>query len=112
MTRGLLAAIALASSIASAAQRPVSVDDEMKFRSIVDVKIAPDGERVAYVVSTPSLTKDEHEGALYVVPAAGGASTRLGESIHIFNPTAPAPRLRWSPDGSMLSLLALAGERL
>src|SRR5438105_5138138 len=83
----------------------------MKFRSIVDVKIAPDGQHVAYVVSTPSLTKGEHEGALYIVSAAGGAPSRLGESIRIFNPTAPAPRLRWSPDGSMLSLLAFAGER-
>ena len=64
------------SSIAFAA-RPVTVDDEMKFRSIVDVKIAPDGERVAYVVSTPNLPKDEHEGALYVVSARGGRPKRL-----------------------------------
>ena len=111
MARALLAAIVLVSNVAAAAQRPVTVDDEMKFRSIVDVKIAPDGQRVAYVVSTPSLTKDEHEGALYIVSATGGTPTRLGESIRIFNPTAPAPRLRWSPDGSMLALLAFAGER-
>ena len=98
------------SSIAFAA-RPVTVDDEMMFRSIVDVKIAPDGERVAYVVSTPNLPKDEHEGALYVVSARGGTPTRLGESIRIFNTPAPAPRLRWSPDGSTLALLAFAGDK-
>src|SRR2546429_222064 len=98
------------SSIAFAA-RPVTVDDEMKFRSIVDVKIAPDGERVAYVVSTPNLPKDEHEGALHVVSARGGTPTRLGESIRIFNTPAPAPRLRWSPDGSTLALLAFAGDK-
>ena len=62
----------------------------MKLRSIVDVRIAPDGRRVAYVVSTPSLPKNEHEAALFVVPAAGGAPTRLGESVRIFNTPMPA----------------------
>ena len=67
------AAWALLSAAAAAAPlRPVTMDDEMKFRAIVDVKIAPDGERVAYVVSTPSLSKNEHEAALYVVSARGG----------------------------------------
>jgi len=40
--------------------------DEMKLRSIVDVKISPDGERVAYVVSTPNLDTNQHDAALYV----------------------------------------------
>src|SRR3989442_2978849 len=102
---------ALAVSPVAAASRPVTIEDEMKFRSIVDVKIAPDGERVAYVVSTPNLPKDEHEGALYVVSAGVGAPTRLSESIRIFNTPAPAPRLRWSPDGSTLALLAFAGDK-
>ena len=79
--------------------------DEMKLRSIVDVKISPDGERVAYAVSTPNLTTNQHDGELYV------GSTRLAEGIKIFNTPVPAPRLRWSPDGTTLSLLAFAGER-
>lgn len=91
--------------------RPFALDDEMKLRSIVDVKIAPNGERVAYVVSTPNLTKNEHEAALYVVPANGGSPKRLGEKIRIFNIPRPAPQLRWSPDGMMLSLLAFAGDQ-
>ena len=66
---------------ASAQLRTFTVDDEMKLRSIVDVKISPDGKRVAYVVSTPSLAKNEHEAALYVVPSDGGGSVRLGETL-------------------------------
>ena len=83
----------------------------MKFRAIMDVRIAPDGERVAYVVSTPSLAKNEHEGVLYVISARGGAPARLAETIKIFNTPVPLPRLRWSPDGSMLALLAFAAEK-
>jgi len=30
----------------------------------------------------------------------GGASTRLGETVHIFNIPTPRPQLRWSPDGA------------
>ena len=112
MTRSLLcAAVATAAVISSspgpaAAPRPITVDDLMKLRSINDVQIAPAGDRVAYVVSTPSLPKNEHEAALFLVPAAGGASTRLGESIRIFNVPTPRPQLRWSPDGSTISLVA------
>jgi dipeptidyl aminopeptidase/acylaminoacyl peptidase len=98
-------------AVAAAQPRPFTIDDEMKMRAIVDVRIAPDGERVAYVVSTPNLAKDEHEAALYIVPSRGGASTRLGEAVRIFNTPVPAPRLRWSPDSRTLALLGFAGER-
>src|SRR5207247_9634990 len=80
------------------APQPFTLDDEMKMRAIVDVRISPDGERVAYVLSTPSLTKNEHEAALFVLPSRGGASTRLGDAVHIFNTPVPRPQLRWSPD--------------
>jgi dipeptidyl aminopeptidase/acylaminoacyl peptidase len=104
--------------------RPVTIDDEMKLRSIVHARIAPDGAHVAYVVSTPSLEKDEHEAALYVVPAPGGAvrqprerqsqavaATRLGGTLHIFNTPLPAPRMRWSPDGALITLLGSVDDR-
>src|SRR5438128_12628510 len=93
----------------TAGPRAITIDDEMKMRAIVDVRISPDGDRVAYVVSTPSLAKNEHEAALFVVPSRGGASTRLGEDVHIFNTPVPRPQLRWSPDSSTVSLVGLAG---
>jgi Tol biopolymer transport system component len=98
-------------AVAAGQPRPVTVDDEMKLRAIVDVRIAPDGETVAYVVSTPSLVKNEHEAALYVVPARGGPPVQFAPTLRIFNTPLPAPRLRWSPDGVALSLLAFAGDR-
>jgi len=83
----------------------------MKLRSIVDVQIAPDGQRVAYVVSTPNLARNEHEAALFVVPASGGTPTRLGETVRIFNLPTPRPQLRWSPDGSTLSVIGIEDGR-
>jgi len=96
---------------AQARLQPVSVDDLMKLRAIVDARISPDGERVAYVVSTPSLTKNEHEGALFVVSSGGGGPVRLGDAVKIFNVPVPVPRLRWSPDGAMVSVMTLANGR-
>ena len=103
--------IALFAAAASAQLRNFTLDDEMKLRSIVDVKISPDGKRVAYVVSTPSLAKNEHEAALYFVPSEGGDPVRLGETVHILNTPLPAPRLRWSPDGTTLGVLGLSNDK-
>src|SRR5436190_15530064 len=104
---GTVSVLLVAAGTRPAAQpkRPPSVDDLMALRSIVDVEISPDGQRVAYVVSTPNLAKNEHDAALFVVAAAGGAPARIGETVRIFNTPTPRPQLRWSPDGSMLSLI-------
>ena len=96
---------------AAQAKRPIAVDDLMKLRSVVDVQISPDGRRVAYVVSTPNLSRNEHEAALFIVGATGGTPERLGETVRIFNAPTPRPQLRWSPDGSMLTVLGMEEGR-
>jgi len=102
---------AVVSGSAQQLDRRVSIDDLMALRSIVDVQIAPDGGRVAYVVSTPNLAKNEHEAALFTVPAAGGSPVRLGDTVRIFNSPSPRPLLRWSPDGTRVSVLGFAEGR-
>ena len=52
---GMAACVLVAGGTSAQARRPVIVDDLMKLRAIVDVRISPDGEHVAYVTSTPSL---------------------------------------------------------
>ncbi len=89
----------------------VTVDDLMKLRFIADVSLSPDGQRVAYVVSTPDIERGEHLPVLYLVPANGGKATRLTYSTRIFNQPLPQPRLRWSPDGSMLSFIGWVGDK-
>ena len=102
-----LVVAALASSLQATAQPPrkVTIDDLMALRTINDVRIAPAGDRVAYTVSAPSLERNAHEPALFIIPASGGTPKLLAESHRIFTPALPAPRLRWLPDGKTLSML-------
>ena len=80
----------------------------MGLRTINDVKISPAGDRVAYTVSTPSVERNAHEPALFVISAKGGTPKRLAEKVRIYTPALPAPRLRWLPDGRSVSVLAAA----
>jgi dipeptidyl aminopeptidase/acylaminoacyl peptidase len=115
MSRPIFAAFAALVTAASGSAQPraraITIDDLMTLKSIVDVQIAPDGRRVAYVVSTPNLATNEHEAALFVVSSSGGAAQRLGETVKILNVPSPRPQLRWSRDGEMLSFLGIAGGR-
>jgi dipeptidyl aminopeptidase/acylaminoacyl peptidase len=101
----VLSALVAASAMPTAAR--VTVDDLMKLRTIVDVEISPDGRSVAYAVSTPSLERNAHEVALFVVPATGGAPTPVAHGSVLTS----APSLRWSPDGRTISFLATAAGR-
>jgi dipeptidyl aminopeptidase/acylaminoacyl peptidase len=106
-----IAAAALVSMAGAAQAASVTVEDLMRLRTIVDVKISPDGSLVAFVVSTPSLDKDEHDASLFVVPAGGGTPVRLAERARILNVPLPSPRLRWSPDGTTIAFLGFSGDR-
>ena len=98
--------LALIFTFPLAASAQVTVDDLMRLRSISDVQISPDGEQIAYVVSTPSLETASHEAVLYRVSAAGGTPVQLTYQTRIFNKPLPSPWLRWSPDGALLSFIA------
>ncbi len=112
LKRLFIVLVVSASTLSEAAQQKklVSMDDVMKFASIVDVRISPQGDRVAYVVSRPNVEKNAHEPALYVVSAAGGEPRRIAESARILNTPLPSPKLRWSPDGTRLAFIALNGS--
>ncbi len=92
-------------------KRPATLDDLFSLKTAVDVKISPNGSRVAYIVSTPSLANNQHEPALFVVPASGGQSVRLADGTRILNTPLPAPRLRWHPDGKRISFLSLKDDK-
>src|SRR3990172_6149221 len=71
--------------------RPAPVSDLMAVRTVVAVRIPPDGERVAYVLSEPSLEKNEHLATLYIVPSAAGEARRLTHTTRLFNRPLPRP---------------------
>ncbi len=110
MARALLGLLLFLLLPAWASSRPATVSDLMAVRTVVDVRISPDGERVAYVVSEASLEKNEHVATLYVVSSAGGEPRRLTHTTRLFNRPLPRPELRWSPDGKRLSFLAFVSD--
>ena len=93
------------SSPAAQSLKKVTIDDLMALRTINDVEISPSGEQIAYTVSTPSVARNAHETALFVVASSGGTPRQLAEGYRIFTPALPAPRLRWRPDGSISVLV-------
>ena len=84
----------------------VTIDDLMSLRTINDVEISPSGDQIAYTVSTPSVARNAHEPALFVIPTSGGPPRQIAQSYRIFTPALPAPRVRWRPDGSISVLVA------
>ncbi len=101
----VLAALASILPLDAQAPRKVTIDDLMALRMINDVEIAPAGDQVAYTVSTPSMARNAHEVALFVIPVSGGVPKQLAETYRIFTPALPAPRVRWRPDGSISVLV-------
>jgi dipeptidyl aminopeptidase/acylaminoacyl peptidase len=80
--------------------RPITVHDYFALQDIAVPRVSPDGEWVAYTVTTQDLEEDASETRLWRVPLSGGeprAMTAPGDSVS---------EPRWSPDGRYLSFLS------
>jgi dipeptidyl aminopeptidase/acylaminoacyl peptidase len=71
-----------------------------RIRFLSDPQLAPDGRRVAFVVTTLSEEQDAYLSHIWVVDTAGGAPRRF--TTGPLRDTAP----RWSPDGTRLAFLS------
>ncbi len=99
--RGLITAAALLLPlVASAADRPVTVDDLSTLRDVRDPQLSPDGQWIAYVVAFDDVKKDKGDADIWMVSWDGSQQVRLTSTPG--KERAP----RWSPDGKYLAFLA------
>jgi len=91
-----IAAFAISVS-AQTARRPLKLDDLARFRDVRDPQISPDGQWVAYVVSTIDPKEDKSNTHIWLV----GYDGKNDRQITFSNDSESAPR--WSPDGKFLA---------
>ncbi|MEK6323380.1 MAG: S9 family peptidase [Acidobacteriota bacterium] len=79
------------------ARRPLKLDDIPRVRDVRDPQVSPDGQWVAYVVSTIDVKEDKSNAHIWMVSFDGKKDRQITWSLD----SEGSPR--WSPDGKYLS---------
>jgi dipeptidyl aminopeptidase/acylaminoacyl peptidase len=82
---------------AQTARRPLKLDDLFRFREVRDPQVSPDGQWVAYVVSTVDTKEDKSSAHIWLIKIDGTNDRQ----ITFGQESESSPR--WSPDGKYLS---------
>jgi dipeptidyl aminopeptidase/acylaminoacyl peptidase len=83
-----------------ATKRPLSPSDIYRYQTLGDANVSPDGQWIAYTVSTIDSVKDKRNVDTWMVSRDGKQNVQLTNSQD--NETAP----RWSPDGKYISFMS------
>lgn len=78
-------------------QRPIAPEDYFRFHYVGDPRISPEGDEIAYTVSSYHPQTREYSSRIWTVPIAGGAPKPMTSREH--SSTSP----RYSPDGKYLA---------
>src|SRR5947207_3667128 len=98
VTRLLLLIVLVTAAVsAQTARRPLKLDDLARFRDVRDPQISPDGQWIAYVVSTIDAKEDKSNTHIWLV----GYDGKNDRQITFSSDSESAPR--WSPDGKFLA---------
>ena len=93
-------ALIVPSAVLAQDRRTIEVDDLFNIQRVGSPQVSPDGERIAYTVSTTSLEDERSYTRIWMVPSAGG------EAIPLTAEGKSAGSPDWSPDGKYFSFTA------
>src|SRR5437870_6517594 len=82
---------------AQPAKRPLKLDDLARFRNVNDPQLSPDGQWIAYTVSTIDAKEDKSSAHIWLASYDG----KNDRQITFSNDSESSPR--WSPDGKYLA---------
>lgn len=89
--------IAATTALAQTPRHPLKLDDLARFRNVNDPQCSPDGQMVAYTVSTIDAKEDKGSSHIWMV----GNDGKNDRQITFSNDSEGSPR--WSPDGKYLA---------
>jgi len=95
----LLLACLASLTAASLERRPLRPDDYARFKSLSDLQVSPDGNWVAYLLTSADFDDDELHAAVWLTSWTGTESLQLTRGASASDP-------RFSPDGRYVSFLS------
>ena len=84
--------------------RPLTVDDLLALESTGNPQVSPDGQWVAYTVSSRDMEEDKRTTQIWMVSSDGGTPIPMTSADY------SASNPRWSPDNKYLSFSASKGK--
>jgi dipeptidyl aminopeptidase/acylaminoacyl peptidase len=105
MIRAAIFVFALLAAAQTPGRRPLKIEDVHSILAVADVQISPDGEWVAYSLSSVDKAEDKSDTDLWMVRWDGSGRAQLTSSKE--SETNP----RWSPDGKWLAFLSARADK-
>src|SRR5262249_27161745 len=99
-----IASVAAISASAQTTRRPLKVSDLYQLRTVQDPHRSPDGQWVAYTVSSADSAKDKNHTAIYMVRWDGS------QTVQLTSGTESANSPKFSPDGRYIGFLSSRGD--